>query len=158
MITTRAFAAAALALGLAMSGPTFAATEHAHGSNGAAALELTLNNGQKWPTDEALRQGMGEMRSMLATALERIHVGKFTPADYAALADRVQEQVDYVTANCRLPDEADAQLHVVLGEILEGVDAMTAGADRLQGARRVVLALEVYGRHFDHPNWASAAR
>ena len=70
MITTRAFASAALALGLALSGPAFAATEQAHASHGAGVLELTLNNGQKWPTDEALRQGMGEMRSMLATSLE----------------------------------------------------------------------------------------
>jgi hypothetical protein len=158
MVTIRAFAAAVLALGLALSGPTFAATEQAHASHGAAALELTLNNGQKWPTDEALRQGMGEMRSMLATSLGRMHAGQFTSADYAALADRAQEQVDYVTAYCKLPEDADAQLHVVLAEILEGVDAMRAGADRLGGARRVVRALEAYGRHFDHPNWTSAAR
>jgi hypothetical protein len=137
--------------------PGLPATEHAHGSHGAGVLELTLS-GQKLPTDEALRRGMGEMQSMLATSLGRIQVGQFTSADYAALADRVQEQVDYVTANCRLPEEADAQLHVVLGEILEPVDAMRAGGDRLGGARRVVLALEAYGRHFDHPNWTPAVR
>ena len=69
-----------------------------------------------------------------------------------------QEQVDFVVANCKLPEEADAQLHVVLAEILEGVDTMRAGADRLGGARRVVRALEAYGRHFDHANLTSGAR
>jgi hypothetical protein len=155
MFSTRGLAVA-LALGLALSGPASAATEHAHGSHGAAALQLTLDNGQKWPTDEALRQGMGEMRRMLATSLGRLHAGEFTPADYAALADRVQAQADYVTANCKLPEDADTQLHVVLGAILEGLAAMRAGADRLQGALRVVRALEAYGGHFDDPDWPSA--
>ena len=158
MLTTRAFAAATLALALAVSGPASAATEHSHASHGAAALQLTLANGQKWPTDEPLRRGMSEMRSMLVTSLGRIHAGQFTSADYAALADRVQAQVDDVTANCKLPEEADAQLHIVLAEIIEGIDVIKTGADRLRGAMRVVLALEAYGRNFDHPDWTSAAR
>jgi hypothetical protein len=158
MSTMKHFAATALAFALALSSPALAATEHAHGGHGAAALELTLNKGQKWPTDGALRKGMGEMRSLLETSLGRIHAGQFTSADYVALADRVQAEVNYVTANCKLPEEADAQLHIVLGEILEGTDAMKAGADRSQGALRAVLALEAYGRHFDHPSWTAAAR
>ena len=86
MFTTRGFAAA-LALGLALSGPASAATEHSHASHGAAALQLTLNNGQKWPTDEPLRRGMSEMRSMLVTSLGRIHAGQFTSADYENARD-----------------------------------------------------------------------
>lgn len=116
MSTMKPFGVAALALGLALFSPAFAATEHAHGSPGRAALELTLNNGQKWPTDEALRRAMGEMRGLLATSIGRIHASQFTSADYVALADRLQEQIDYVTANCKLPEEADAQLHIVLAE------------------------------------------
>lgn len=158
MFTTKHFSVAALALGLALSGPALAATEHAHGGHGGAALELTLNKGQKWPTDEALRRGMDEMRGAMTGSLVRIHAGQFTSADYVALVERLQQQVDFVTANCKLPEEADAQLHIVLAEILEGMDAMKAGSDRLQGALRTVLALEAYGRHFDHPNWTSVGR
>lgn len=150
----KTLAAAALALGLALSAQAFAASEHSHGSHGA---ELTLNNGQKWPTDEALRRGMGEMRTAMESSLGRIHPGQFTSADYVALADRLQRQVDYVTANCKLPEEADAQLHLVLAEILEGMDEMREGADRLEGAKRVVAALEAYGRHFNDPNWTAIA-
>ena len=156
MFATRAFAAAALALGLALSGPAFAATEQAHASHGAGVLELAQQR-----SEMADRRGAapGHGRDAEhARNIARIHAGQFTTADYATLADRVQEQVDYVTANCKLPEEADRQLHVVLGAILEGVDAMRAGADRLQGARRVVLALEAYGRHFNHPNWTPAVR
>jgi hypothetical protein len=153
----KSLATVALALGLALSVQAFAATEHPHGSHGAG-LELTLNDGQKWPTDEALRRGMGEMRNAMETSLGRIHAGQFTSANYVALADRLQKQVDYVTANCKLPEEADAQLHLVLAEMLEGMEVMRVGADRSQGALRAVAALEAYGRHFDDPNWVSIAR
>ena len=80
------------------------------------------------------------MRSLLATSIGRIHAGQFTSAEYIALADRLQEQVDYVTANCKLPEEADAQLHIVLAEVLEGMDTMKTGADQVQGALRAVVA------------------
>jgi hypothetical protein len=160
MFTTKHFFAAALAFSLALSGSALAAaaTEHAHGGHGGTALELALNNGQKWPTDEALRRGMGEMRSAMERSLGRIQAGTFASADYVALADRLQQQVDYVTANCKLPEEADAQLHIVLAEILEGIDAIKAGSDRLQGALRTIVALEAYGRHFDDPNGEWVAR
>lgn len=151
----KTFAAAALALGLALSAHAFAAAEHSHGSHGTAGFELTLNNGQKWPTDEALRRGMREMRESMESSLGRIHAGQFSAADYVLLAERLQQQVDYVTANCKLPEDADAQLHLVLAEILESMDVMKEGADRLEGVRRVVTALDAYGRHFDDPNWTS---
>jgi hypothetical protein len=158
MFTTKHFSVVALALGLALSGPALAATEHEHSGHGGAALELTLNNGQKWPTDEALRRGMDEMRRAMERSIERIHAGTFMSADYVALADRLQQQVDYVTANCKLPEEADAQLHIVLAEIIEGMDAMRDGTDRLKGALRTIVALEAYERHFDDPNGAWVVR
>jgi hypothetical protein len=158
MFTTKHFTVAALALSLAFSSSALAANEHAHGDHGRVALELTLNNGQKWSTDEALRRGMGDIRSAMERSLERIHAGTFTSAEYIALADRLQQQVDYVTANCKLPEDADAQLHIVLAEILEGMVAMKDGSNRMQGALRTVLALEAYGRHFDHPNWTPVRR
>jgi hypothetical protein len=158
MFTVKHFIAASLALGLATSGPVFASTKHTHGKHSGTALELTLNHGKKWPTDAALRRGMDAMRSAMETSLERIHTGQFTSVDYAALADRLQLQVDYVTANCKLPEKADAQLHLVLAEILEGMDAMRNGSDRSQGALRAAVALDAYGRHFNHPNWAPIAR
>lgn len=157
MTFMKPLAAAALAVAL-VSGPALAASEHAHGGHGVSAVELRLNDGQKWPTDEALRKGMSEMRSLLATSLGRIHAGQFTPVDYAGLAERLQQQVDYVTVNCKLPEEADEQLHVVLVEVIEGMEAMKTGAERSEGALRAVAALNAYGRHFDHPDWTPLAR
>ena len=144
----------ALGLGFGISGSGLAATEHAHETHDAAAVEMTLNNGQKWPTDEALRRGMSGIRSALASSLPRIHERRFTPQEFSNLADRVQAHVDDVVANCKLPEDADLQLHVALEHILEGIGAMNAKADQEKGAVAVLQALNAYGEHFDHPGWA----
>jgi hypothetical protein len=99
---------------------------------------------------------MSDIRAAMAIAFPQIHVGQFTSAQYGALAARIQERVEHVVGNCRLPDEADAQLHVVLAEIVAGTEAMRSGSDRMGGAMRVIQAIEAYGRHFDHPDWGKS--
>jgi hypothetical protein len=147
--------AAAATLTLAASPATLAATEGVQDPLDAFRVELTLNNGQQWQTDEALRSGMSEIWRLLQTSLDRIHARQFTPTDYVTLADRLQAQVEETVAKCSLPAEADAQLHIVLAGILHGIDNIRAG-ERLQGSLRLVGALEAYGRYFQHPNWTSA--
>ena len=85
-------------------------------------MELTLNNGQKWQTDEALRTGMSQIREVVDASLPPIHAGRYSAADLSTLADWVQEQVDFVVANCKLPEEADLQLHLALTQILDGIN------------------------------------
>jgi hypothetical protein len=152
MITTKPFAAAALALVLA-SGMAFAAPGQSHDSHGATALEMRLDQGRKWQTDEVLRTGMTKIRTALVESVPRIHEGRFTAAEFSALADRVQDQVDNVVSNCKLPEEADLQLHIALTQLLEGVSAMKSGAGQELGAAAIVQALNAYGDHFDHPGW-----
>lgn len=145
----------ALALAAGLSGPALAASQHQHGNAESHTVEMKLNNGKKWQTDAPLRQGMSEIQTAVSTSLPRIHKGQFAPADYAALADRIQAQIDYVTANCKLPEEADLQLHIPLTQIIEGVATMKEKAGQEQGAVKVVQALNAYGKHFDHPGWKS---
>jgi hypothetical protein len=139
-----------IAFGLVLA-PTgvVAAEPHAH----AAAVEIKLDNGKKWPTDEALRRGMGEIRTAMSDALAPIHANKFSRGAFDKLAGRVQGQIDYVTANCKLPEEADYQLHVVLEQILDGIAVMKADKGRADGAVKIVQALELYGSHFNHAGW-----
>lgn len=145
-----------LALGIA-GGPALAAgAAHSHGA--AAGLELQLDNGAKWATDDALRRGMTGMRDAITAALPRIHAGGMGRSDYEALADRVMSQVAYVVENCRLPEAADAQLHLVIAQILDGIGVMKdAGADAAEGAVVVVRALDAYGEAFNHPGWTPMA-
>ena len=151
----RAVAAAGVAMGLA--GGALAAGEHAHPSHGAAVQELKLNDGKKWQTDAPLQKGMAEIRAAMAVSLDKIHHGAFSPAEFEALAARIDQQIEYITTNCRLPEDADAQLHLVLADVIDGIDAMKGEAERAEGAVRVVQALVAYGKHFEHPGWQPPA-
>ena len=150
MLNTRLLISGLIALGLALA-PTgvLAAGTHAHD----ATVKIKLDHGRKWPTDAALRRGMGDICTAMADALAPIHRNKFAGEDFDKLAARVQGQVDYVTANCKLPEEADHQLHVVLEQILDGIAGMKADKGRDQGAVKIVQALDLYGTHFNHTGW-----
>jgi hypothetical protein len=140
--------------------PALAATADVHQHDGAAIQALKLNAGKKWATDAPLRKGMSEIRDAIAADKNAIHAGKLTDARYDALAKRVDAQVAYMIENCKLPPEADAQLHLVIAQITEGSEAMkgkSKNATRRVGAEKIVAALNAYGNHFQHPGWTSLA-
>ena len=101
-------------------------TEHAHthGQAGAAVTRLELNAGAKWATDESLRSGMAAIREAFDADHGAIHAGNESDAQYAALADRIERQVQAIVANCKLPAEADANLHYIVADLLQGVGLM----------------------------------
>lgn len=147
-------AAAGLALGLVATGVA-AAEKDAH-QHAAGAVKLTLDNGKKWATDEPLRQGMDHIRTAMQASLHQIHNDKLSPAKYNDLANKVSTEVGGIVAQCKLEPKADAQLHLVVADLLEGVETMqgkTKTVKRQAGAVKVLAALGNYGNHFDHPNW-----
>lgn len=142
-----------LALMLALSGTVAPAQTSSHEGHAATELSLTLNNGEKWRGDASMIQGMSGIRDAMAHRMGAIHDNTLPADSYPALAAEVQGQVDYMVENCRLSPEVDAQLHMVLGQVLEGVAAMEGGDDQRAGAVRIVQALNAYGEHFEHPGW-----
>jgi hypothetical protein len=126
--------------------------EHGHGTE---VHKLTLNHGKKWATDEPLRKGMAEIRALVEAQHAGIHKGTLKRAEYASLGDKIEAQVGYVVANCKLDPAADANLHVILEEVLDGVEAMKGKETKRPraGADKVVAALNGYGKYFDHPGW-----
>ena len=59
-------------------------------------------------------------------------------------------------STCKLEPKADAQLHLVIADILQGVEAMEGKAKKMKrqaGALKVAGALEKYNSYFDHPGW-----
>lgn len=128
---------------------------HHHAESSATAPALQLNAGRKWATDAPLRQSMDGINQAMSTALPLIHKGRFSDADYAALATTVNHKVAHAVEHCKLDAKADAMLHLVIAELLAGAEIMEGktAAPRHDGAVRVRQALESYGKHFQHPNW-----
>jgi hypothetical protein len=134
--------------------------QHQHGQATAAVGQLQLDAGHKWSTDASLRAGMAQIRAAFDADHPAIHAGKESDAQYEALAARVESQVNDIVKNCKLPAAADANLHYVIADLLQGVSLMR-GQDpartRHDGAALVHGALIAYGKYFDDPDWTAAA-
>ena len=146
-------------LTLLAAAPNVVLAQHAHGQHevqgpAGTVAQLQLNEGKKWQTDAALRSGMANVRAAFDADHPAIHAGKQTDAQYLALATRIEQQVNSIVANCRLPADADANLHFVVADLLLGVSLMR-GEDpkrsRHDGATLVHGALTAYGQYFDDP-------
>jgi len=138
-------------MSLTVAGAGIAATGHQH-EHGAATATLQLDAGKKWETDGALRQAMGNIRQTMAVSLHEIHENKLSKKGYAALARKVESEVGEIVANCKLAPKADAQLHLIVAELLAGAGQMAGKATpakRQNGAVQVIGALEKYATYFD---------
>jgi hypothetical protein len=134
---------------------TAPAAEHHHHPE-TVPQKLELNAGQKWETDAALRKGMSAIRATVSGALSAQHGGKASKSTYEAAAKKVNAQLADIVANCKLDPKADAQLHVVLGEIMSGVETLEGkkpDQPREAGLLATAQALNTYGDHFAHPGW-----
>ena len=127
------------------------ANEHDHHDAGASGL--TLNNGGRWDTDLPLRTGMQRIRNAVDQAYAANVSGRLTPAEAKALSTLVQENVNYLIANCKLPPKADATLHVLIGELLSGAAQLAENSAASEGLDRAGQALRHYSEYFDHPGW-----
>lgn len=143
---------------LGMGAKVALAQEHNHDAHAHHAKEspqLTLNNGNKWETDDSVRQGMSGIREALSAELAAIHSGKATAEQYQAMARKTNDQIAFIVKNCKLEQKTDAMLHLVLADIIAGADAM-AGKDigeARKGAEKVASALQSYNTFFAHPGW-----
>lgn len=127
---------------------------HDHGTGATPFLEL--NAGKKWGTDEALRQGMGSIRTLAEKALPAAHAGKLSPAGYDALANNVNAEIAFVVENCKLDPKADTQLHIIVSDLTNGVETMQGkqpDQDRAIGVVEISRTLNTYGNYFNHPGW-----
>jgi hypothetical protein len=156
-LTFRKFTAALVATAFAASlaGPVLAQTA-VHSHDAASPHKLSLDQGQKWATDEALRNGMSRIRGLVEPRLGAAHAGKLSAAQYSELATQVEVEVGTIVANCKLDPKADAMLHLVIADLGESTEAMAGKNPKLrpaQGVAKVALAVNEYGRHFDHPGF-----
>jgi Ni/Co efflux regulator RcnB len=131
---------------------------HQHDTSSAAVANLKLDGDKKWATDASLRSGMAAIHAAFKADHPAIHAGTQSDAQYDALAARIEAQVNSIVANCKLPPAADANLHYVVADLMQGVGLMR-GQDpqrtRHDGAALVHGALRAYGQYFDDPDFRS---
>lgn len=150
-ITAAVLLAAGLALGLS-SGAGLAATG-THEGHATGHLSLSLNAGEKWQGDDNMHKGMEGIRAAITARSGEIHENTLAADQYRSLAAEILTQTDFMIENCDLEPAADEQLHIVLGQVIEGASEMENGSEPRAGAIMVVQALDAYAKHFEHPGW-----
>jgi len=126
--------------------------EHAHATDTA----LSLNAGEPWQTDEPLRRGMLQIRVASAMLTLAFEAAQLSQPQSAQLAEAVRLSVNTMIAQCQLPPDADANLHVILGRLLAAADALESSPLDAQGLPAIHAALQDYGHYFAHPGWQDA--
>lgn len=124
--------------------------DHDH-SDGVA--ELRLDNGSKWAIDAPLSRAMTNIRNAVDKDYEAIHSNQLADEKYAALATKVTNEVAYMVENCNLEPEADAQLHLIIVDLMEGSTAMESKANAQDGAVKVIGAIGKYVTYFNDPDF-----
>jgi hypothetical protein len=128
------------------------AEEHAHDHGASADMALQRPpSGGNWATDAPLRQGMEAIHVALVAALPTFEKGEMSAAEAQALAGVVTSQVQFLLANCRLEPDADAQLHILIGQMMSAAEAMVADAASVDGVPKLHEAVQLYGDYFEHP-------
>ncbi|MCK9382546.1 MAG: hypothetical protein M0P95_15970 [Sulfuritalea sp.] len=160
--TSGALSAILFAAGLSLAAASHAAPTHKHDTHAehGAPDALQLNAGKKWGTDEALRKAMDNIRQAVEASLHEIHENRLPAAGYGALAHKVESEVGNIVSNCKLEPKADAQLHLIVADLLAGSEQMAGKikkAKRQDGAVKVIGALEKYAAYFDDPQFKPIA-
>ena len=161
--TSGALSAILLAAGLSLAAASHAAAPaHQHDAHAeqAASATLQLNAGKRWGTDEPLRKAMASIRQSVEASLQDIHENRLKPAGYGALASKVEAEVGNIVSNCKLEPKADAQLHLIVADLLAGSEQMAGKVKKVKrqdGAVKVIGALEKYATYFNDPQFKPIA-
>lgn len=155
-MTTLHTARLAAALFAALLADTAPAQTGHHHHDSAPSHELGLDHGRKWSTDTTLRSAMQRIHNLVDAQLGASHAGKSSAAQLRASAGKIDAEIAAIVADCKLEPRADAMLHLVIADLIEGAGAMAGQDTKLtpeQGLARTAKAVNDYGHHFDHPGF-----
>lgn len=104
----------------------------------------------RFQTDAPLRKGMGEIRKAVDALghYERGHMGSEQAVEFA---ETIQQQVDYLIANCKLDQKADAALHGIIATLTSNAQALRSDPKYLTSIPPMREALRQYAMQFDDP-------
>ena len=130
--------------------PVAAEAHDAHDAHEDHGPLPVLADGQRWATDEPLRKAMSGIRDDVAKNLPAYHDSRLQTADAEALAVSVQENVNYMIANCQLEPEPDAVLHAMIAKMVGAATALREDPASAEGVPRLVAVVNDYEATFDH--------
>jgi hypothetical protein len=106
-----------------------------------------------WATDAPLREGMRRIREAVLVVLPDYRRHALQQVDATALAVEIESSIGYLFANCRLEPDADAVLHGLLAQLLQGAAALRSNPSGGAGLPDVLSALERYPHLFVDAQW-----
>lgn len=121
--------------------------DHEHSDKG-----MVLDDGKKWETDAPLRKGMQSIHDVVKKAEKAFQSKTMTQKEGEALGSHINKQLMYMVENCELQPKADASLHVIIGEMMQGIGELSKRPDSEGGFPRINKALKRYPKFFDHPD------
>ena len=142
-----------LLFNMPVTAETSAHDAHQHNHDEHAVSTLSLDQGKKWQTDAPLRKGMLSINQAAMGATNAFHDDALTQPEAQKLATHINQQVEYLVENCKLEPQADAVLHVLIGDLMSGAGELSKQASSSQGLPRIVGVLQQYPKYFDHPGW-----
>lgn len=123
--------------------------------------EHTLSHGKKWETNEAMRQGMDNIRQAMTTSQEGIEKERLSAQDYQRLAEAVDKNVADILKNGNLAKVTSKAFHIVVLADLTQSTGLMRTSPKIQtqrvAAMGVLQSLRNYGEYFQHPGWPLGA-
>ncbi|MCB0391453.1 MAG: hypothetical protein KDD58_09185 [Bdellovibrionales bacterium] len=133
----------------------FAESEHHHHAHHPknTSNKLKLNHGEKWSTDQTLRTNMSAIHDQIKGKLKEIHSNRMTVDQYKELGKKIKSNTDDIFKNCKLKPDADAQLHIVLSDMLSANSKLLENNDikeKRQAIDQILANYKTYTKYFDH--------
>jgi hypothetical protein len=125
--------------------------QDSHAGHGAG--DLSLNNGEQWQTDAVLRRGMTEIRVAVDMLTPKLAAGQLNQNQADQLSEVVNGSVNTMIEQCKLEPVADANLHIILAQMLTAAAQVKASPLSGEGIPALSKALESYGHYFNHALW-----
>ena len=105
-------------------------------------------SGEKWQADIHLQQGIKNIEIAMNRALKASHHDSLNKSDAGKLAETIKSEVEAIVVNCKLEPKADAILHVLIHELLAGVDLLQDEQQFSKGLAAISEVLKKYPNHF----------
>ncbi len=143
--------------GLGLAAAAQAASQHAHDSHAAHAVNAAAPlPAQRWAPDAPLREGMRRAHTAVAE-LAHYEMGHMSAPMAADRAQEVQDAVTYMFAHCKLAAEPDAALHGILVPLMSAAQTLKADPKKVSAVADMRAAIAHYPEYFNDPGWDKPA-